>query len=197
MAQIPPGTFNAMPKGTVKSDGPTSPGTGGFWDSLGSTFYSMGQSFYAIGQCISGNSGGAGQTLLYAYPHGPLGQAELIGPGTYYTTGGSLLVGTGAMAAVGGLAVAGANPVLWGGPAVIATEAEAVTAFGGLSAFGRLIGMGNGPAAAIERTASITLAEIQAARITLPVARWWLQFYQNAVRLGKGGAAAPERVLLH
>jgi len=75
--------------------------------------------------------------------------------------------------------------------ATVATEAEAVTAFGGPAAFGRLIGMGTGPQAAMDRAAVITLEEIQAAEVTLPVARYWLDFYQNAVANGTGGASAP------
>ena len=73
-----------------------------------------------------------------------------------------------------------------GGAAAVATEAEAVTAFGGLAAFGRLIRMGNGAAQALARASSITLVELQAAGVTLPVARYWLQFYQNAVANRRG-----------
>ena len=58
----------------------------------------------------------------------------------------------------------------------IATFAEAVTAFGGPAAFGKAIGWGVGRAGAIARTGKITLAEIQAAGITLPVARYWRNF---------------------
>ena len=71
-----------------------------------------------------------------------------------------------------------------------------MTAFGGTAAVGQAIGMGVGPAAAIARTATITLAEVNTAGITLPVARWWVIFYETAVTNGTGGAAAPARVLL-
>lgn len=109
--------------------------------------------------------------------------------------GGAMLMGTGV--------VAGGGTVIWGdtgGAAaggaglVIATEAEAVTALGGFAAVGRAIGMGVGADAAIARTATITLAEVQQAGVTLPIARWWLQFDQNAVAAGQGGAAAGARV---
>ena len=93
-------------------------------------------------------------------------------------------------AALAGIGIAAASPI------VIATEAEAVTAFGGQSAFGTAIGLGRGAAAAILRAQTITLAELQAAGVTLPIARYWLQLYQNAVNNGTGGATAPERVKL-
>jgi len=82
------------------------------------------------------------------------------------------------------------------GGAAIATEAEAVTALGGFASVGSSIGMGVGAEAAIIRTATITVTEIQEAGITLRIARWWLQFYQNAVATGRGGAAAEARVQL-
>ncbi len=77
----------------------------------------------------------------------------------------------------------------------VATEAEAVLAYGGPAAFSRLIGMGVGRQVALDRAAAITLAEIQTARVTLPVARYWRNSYQRAVANGKGGDTAPARVL--
>lgn len=103
-------------------------------------------------------------------------------------------VGVGTLAR-GGAAVGEAGAT-GGGAVAVATEAEAVTAFGGPAAFGRLIGMGSGPQAALDRAAVITLQELQAANVTLPVARYWLGFYQNAVANGLGGASAPARVEL-
>lgn len=94
-----------------------------------------------------------------------------------------------------GGAATGGGGVAVGGSAV-ATEAEAVTALGGFASVGSSIGMGVGAEAAIIRTATITVTEIQQAGITLRVARWWLQFYQNAVATGRGGAAAEARVQL-
>ncbi|MEJ7591411.1 MAG: DUF4951 domain-containing protein [Planctomycetaceae bacterium] len=83
---------------------------------------------------------------------------------------------------------------VWAG--VLATEAQAVTAYGGTAAFSRLIGMGVGRAKALQRAASITLAEIRAAGVTLPVARYWRDFYQLAVNSGTGASTAPARVEL-
>lgn len=97
---------------------------------------------------------------------------------------------------VGSLAGGGASQAGATGAVAIATEAEAVTAFGGPAAFGRLIGIGSGLQAALERAAVITVEELQAANVTLPVARYWLGFYQNAVGNGLGGASAPARVEL-
>lgn len=107
---------------------------------------------------------------------------------TLVTVGAGTLARGGA--AVGEAGGAGSTAV------VVATEAEAVTAFGGPAAFGRLIGMGTGPQAALDRAAVITVQELQAANVTLPVARYWLGFYQNAVANGLGGASAPARVQL-
>lgn len=104
--------------------------------------------------------------------------------GTAITAGG----------AAGGLAVAGGGGAAATGGT--ATAAEAVTAFGGPAAFGRLIGWGIGARAAAARAASITLAEIQKAGITLAVARYWRDFYQAAVNAGQGGATAVERLRL-
>ena len=67
---------------------------------------------------------------------------------------------------------------------------------GNPAGFGRLIGWGTGAEHATARTASITLQEIQTAGITRPVAQHWLNFYQNAVANGTGGATAPQRILL-
>ena len=88
------------------------PGSGGFFNSLGSSFYSMGQTYYAIGQYGLGNSAGANQTLLNAYGNSALGQAEAIGPGTYNATATSLGFATAATAAA--LAVGGAEVALLG-----------------------------------------------------------------------------------
>lgn len=78
----------------------------------------------------------------------------------------------------------------------MATEWEAVAAFGGPAAFSRLLGMGTGRQAALDKAASITLAELQAAKVTLPIARYWLAFYRKAVPTGKGGDTASARVQL-
>ena len=113
--------------------------------------------------------------------------------GFYVSTG----VAVGAGTAAGGFWVVGFNPTVWGaGAGGIATTAQAVDAFGGPAAFGKVIQWGNGAAGAIGKTANITLAEIQAAGISLPIARWWLRFYQEAVASGKGGQTAIERVKL-
>ena len=108
----------------------------------------------------------------------------------------------------GGMAVAGVSgPVIFGGGGAAAagggvaaggtaTFVQAVTAFGGPAAFGRLIGLGVGRAAAVARTGNITLAEIQAAGVTMPVARYWRDFYQAAVEAGRGATTAAARVQL-
>jgi RHS repeat-associated protein len=67
---------------------------------------------------------------------------------------------------------------------------------GGSAAFGRLVQWGTGAEQAIDRTASITLPQIEKAGITLPVAQWWLDFYQRAVSNADGGQTAIERVKL-
>lgn len=77
-----------------------------------------------------------------------------------------------------------------------ATYAQAVTAFGGEAAFGRAIGLGLGRAGAIARTANITLAEIQVAGVTLPIARYWRDFYQATADAGRGATTALARVQL-
>jgi hypothetical protein len=79
---------------------------------------------------------------------------------------------------------------------VIATKATAVTSFGGTAAFSRLVGIGVGRAAALQRAGTISLVEIQAAGITLPIARYWRDFYQLAVLNGTGTDTAPARVAL-
>ncbi len=88
---------------------PQAPGSGGFWNSIGTSLSSMGQTYYAMGQYACGNSAGANQTLLDAYANGPLGQAEQIGPGTYRATAGALGVATVATAAAGGIMFAQAG----------------------------------------------------------------------------------------
>ena len=79
---------------------------------------------------------------------------------------------------------------------VVATKATAVTSFGGTAAFSRLVGIGVGRAAALQRAGTISLVEIQAAGITLPIARYWRDFYQLAVLNGTGTDTAPARVAL-
>ena len=101
-----------------------------------------------------------------------------VAVGTVY--GGEVLLGVGT----------------FGGTATVATTVEAVTAFGGLAAFSRLIGMGVGRVAALARAGNITLAEIQAAGITLPIARYWRNFYQAAVDAERGAETAAARVQL-
>jgi hypothetical protein len=91
--------------------------------------------------------------------------------------------------------------MLAAGPAIVSRGAAATSGLdiylgtGSNAAFGKLIGMGSGPAAAACRTTTITLPELQAMGMTLPVAQHWLHFYQNAVANGTGGLAASERVL--
>ena len=67
---------------------------------------------------------------------------------------------------------------------------------GSNAGFGQLIGWGTGAQGAAARASSITLQELQAAKITCSVAKHWLNFYSNAVANGQGGAAALERVKL-
>ncbi len=112
------------------------------------------------------------------------------------------LLGTAAVA--GGLATGGAiyygptiaMPTFSVGLGVLATKAQAVTAFGGTGAFSKLVGMGVGRAAALQRAATITFADLQVAGVTLPIARYWRDFYQMAVFNGTGAQTAAARVAL-
>ena len=81
------------------------PGTGGFFDSIGSSVYSIGQGLYGTGQGIgawfTGDWTGYNETMAAAYQNGPLGQS-LNHPGwSYWGTRGSLLVATGSITAAG------------------------------------------------------------------------------------------------
>jgi hypothetical protein len=150
-----------------------------------------------------GDSVTARRYYAEAYANGPIGQSS----GGYRTGVYSALgVASAATAVVGGMAAAGsAGPVIWGGASTAgagvtvggtATFAQAVTAFGGQAAFGRAIGLGIGRAGAFARTANITLAEIQVAGVTLPVARYWRDFYQATADAGRGATTALARVQL-
>ena len=64
------------------------------------------------------------------------------------------------------------------------------------AAFGSLIGWGVGARGAAARVGTITLAELQAAGITLPMALHWQAVYQRAIMNNAGAAAAHERLQL-
>ena len=78
----------------------------------------------------------------------------------------------------------------------IASEAVASAAFGGPAAFGRLIGWGKGAADAAALRGSIAAADLKAAGITLPVLRYWREFYAGAVIGNRGIDTAVERLKL-
>ena len=82
----------------------------------------------------------------------------------------------------------------------VPTAIDVYAGAGSPSGFGKLIGWGgstgNAAANAAARTTSITLQEIQAAGITVPVAQYWLNFYNTAIANEAGGATAVERAKL-
>ena len=79
-----------------------------------------------------------------------------------------------------------------GAPATI----DVFAGTGGPAGFGRLIGWGKGAVEATARTASLKACELQAAGISAPVAKYWLDFYQRAAANGQGGQTAIERIKL-
>jgi Domain of unknown function (DUF4951) len=114
-----------------------------------------------------------------------LGPGKWAGWGMAAGVGGiPIFVGTGTAAGTGG-AAAGTGVVV-----------DIYAGTGSAAGFGQAIGWGVGPQAALARAGTITLCELQKAGITLPVAYYWLQVYQNAVANGQGGETAPPRIIL-
>jgi hypothetical protein len=101
-------------------------------------------------------------------------------------------LGIGATSAAATAAISGPTA----GTAGIASEAVASSAFGGPAAFGRLIGWGKGAADAALRTGTISAGELQAAGMTLPILRYWREFYSAALVGGRGAETAVERLKL-
>jgi RHS repeat-associated protein len=107
---------------------------------------------------------------------------------------GVSVAGVGGVAIGGSTAAAGGSASAGGGAAATAgvTAAELLTPKGAAAAFG----WGIGARAAAQRTASITLSEVQAAGITVSAAQHWLNVYRDAIVRGAGGQTAIERAKL-
>lgn len=95
----------------------STPGSGGFWDSFGSSLSSIGMFYQGVWSSAWGDTTAARKHYADAYANGPLGQST----GAYHT-GVQVSLGTGvaAMTAVVGMAAAGTSgPVLWGGTTTV------------------------------------------------------------------------------